>query len=887
MINSNSEFRNFLRSTWSGSSFYRNLYMQHGIHFDDLDALRLQDLPIITKQMVIESFDEVVTDPAVRDAELQKWLEQDKDPRNRFLNKYLGVFSSKTSGVEFKMIFDETAWNKMSAAAAVYLHPEKIYSGIKYRNAFFIGSVGHFASATTALNASEATFNSLVLSMRDPIEETISRLNAYKPDRVTGYASSVGWLAEIALRGHLEIFPRDVVVSGDRMTPAIEAKIRQAWDSRIYDLYAADKSPFIALKEPGRSSWKVFDEFLAIEVLDSNDNQVQKGQIGRAVLTNWVTSVLPLIRYDMTDYVICGERRPGYSTLDGFVGRSFENLPTRLSDGSIGEIPSYELATLDIPDVDVIQFISHSPDRVEVQYCASQDLDALLSSKLDTILKNWGSPLTQINFRRVDHIWNNRVGSKFSLVRHPDDPQLVLQTNVFDTDKKIEPELKLRPGEGFIPQGRELLERTIVSVFEEQAVRKPAAIAVNDASTSLTYEELNQRANQVAGLLRERTMDPAHPVALLFSHGASMIVAMLGVLKSGGWYVPLDPSHPEIRNQIILRETHAGILLTDKESISSAGLLGFSEDKIIKVDELEESALSPNLGVPGSPESPACILYTSGSTGTPKGVVLDHRAILHRVYLYTNDYAIGPGDNLALLQSYLFNASIRDIFGALVNGACLKIYSIKRSGLQNLPAWLEREDVSVVYMVPSLFRAFLDILQVERFEKLRLVRLGGEAVLARDVIGFQRHFGPGCILANGLASTETGTTCQLFLNSRTRITEQVVPVGEPVEDKKINFLDEYGAPIQDGQVGEMVVDSSFVGPGYFPLPKSAINSGPDTERSIHTGDLGYRKSDNEIVLVGRRDSQIKLRGQRINLLEIEHCPDRCRQCRRGCGNLPG
>jgi acyl-coenzyme A synthetase/AMP-(fatty) acid ligase/acyl carrier protein len=310
-------------------------------------------------------------------------------------------------------------------------------------------------------------------------------------------------------------------------------------------------------------------------------------------------------------------------------------------------------------------------------------------------------------------------------------------------------------------------------------------------------------------------------------------------------------------------------VLTDCESLESARAYGFKEAQIINLDGLNSSAdyLNPGLAIP--PGSPACILYTSGSTGQPKGVVLGQRDVLHRAMLYTNDYAIGPQDHVALLQSYVFNASVREIYAALLNGAGLHLYSLKRNGIHHLAAWLQNEGITTLYMVPPVFRVFLDTLQGERFDRLRLIRLGGEAVLARDVAGFQSHFGPECLLANGLASTETGTICQSFITHHTHITGNNVPFDLVVQDKEVSLLGEDGRPVEDGETGEIVATSSYFGPGYFHPAELLTDRPVPMEHSIHTGDLGFRLPDGQIVLVGRTDSQVKLRGQRINLLEIE------------------
>jgi amino acid adenylation domain-containing protein len=862
-------FHNFLRFTWENSSFYRALYSEHGIRESDLDQVSLEDLPIVSKQMIRENYDEIVTDARIRSASLEEWLESDHDPRSRFLGDFLVVQSTGTSRTRVNIVYDMTAWRRMTTVAAGYLYPGGLSASARFRNAFYIGYGDHIASLTTALNSSRGSFARQIIRIEDPLEANVARLNAFQPDRLTSYSRCLGWLAELTLQGRLMISPREVVSTSDRMTPAIEAQIRLAWDPNIYDLYAASESLYIAIKQPGQTEWKVLEELQTIEVLDGNNQQVSKGETGRAILTNWNDRTLPFIRYDLTDNVVCGETRPGGCSLRGFAGRSFDNLPIRLADGSIGEIPSYALVGFGETGPDAFQFISRSPDEVELQYCSTGNMDEVLGSRIARLLDTWGGARTHFSLRRVDHIWNDWASLKYMLVRKPDDRQIGLPVNILNSKPVQEFDGRLRPGGGFVPFGRELLEESIARVFECTAARCPQVTAIKDGTECLTYGELNRAANQTAHSLLTRRMDPAHPVALLFSHRAAMIPAMLGVLKAGGWYAPLDPAHPPARNSAILEEIGARLVLTDGESLESARSYGFKEAQIINLDELDGSADYPNPGLAIPPGSPACILYTSGSTGQPKGVVLDQRDVLHRAMLYTNDYAIGPQDHLALLQSYVFNASVREIYAALLNGAGLYLYSLKRDGIHHLAVWLQDEVISMLYMVPPVFRVFLDTLQGERFEHLRLIRLGGEAVLARDVAGFQHHFGPDCLLANGLASTETGTICQSFINHHTKITGNNVPVGLVVQDKDVSLLGEDGRPVKEGEIGEIVVTSSYFGPGYFHSAVPLTNRPAPMERRIHTGDLGFRLPDGRIVLVGRKDSQVKLRGQRMNLLEIE------------------
>jgi amino acid adenylation domain-containing protein len=867
---SQSAFHNFLRFTWENSTFYRNLYGAHGIRAADLDQISLQDLPIVTKEMIYENYDEVVTDARIRLATVDEWLVHDHDARSHFLGEFLVIHSTGTSRSRIAVLYDQTDWRRMTAMAAGYLYPPGSLSATAgYRNAFYISHGDHTASATTALNSSSGIFERQIIRIEDPPEASIARLNAFQPDRLTSYSSSLGWLAELSLKGLLKIAPRDVLATSDRMTPAIEAQIRQAWNSNIYNLYAASESLYMAIKKEGRTEWKVLEELQTIEVLDGNGQQVKSGEVGRAVLTNWNNRTLPLIRYDMSDYVICGETQPGNCSLGGFAGRAFDNLPIRLANGHTGEIPCHALTGFSASGLDTLQFISISPEKVEVQYCAGEDMDEVLRPRIVELLHSWGGERTSFTLKRVEHIWNDIYSYKYLMVRQPDDQQVGLPATILNSNQMQEPAEKLRPGGGFKPFAREFLQDSIAAVFERQATRWPEVTAVKDGQELLTYDQLNRAANRVAHTLMALQMAPSHPVALLFNHRAAMITAMLGVLKSGGWYAPLDPSHPAARNTAILKESGAELVLTDFESLDAARANGFKEAQIINLDGLDASVDYSNPGLQISPGTPACLLYTSGSTGQPKGVVLDQRAILHRVMLYTNDYAIGPEDRPALLQSYVFNASVREIYGALLNGAGLQLYSLKRDGVHRLKAWLQHDGISMMYMVPGVFRVFLDTLQGDRFEHLRLIRLGGEAVLARDVAGFHRHFGPECLLANGLASTETGTICQSFFSLHSHITGKHVPAGIAVHDKDVSLLGEDGSPVEDGMIGEIVVTSSYLGPGYFQPAESIMNSPFPVERCIHTGDLGFRLPEGSIVLAGRKDRQIKLRGQRMNLLEIE------------------
>lgn len=866
-------FRPFLHFVWNHSVFYKNLYSSHGIRECDLADITIHDLPVVTKEMIVANFNDVVTDSRINEADLEAWLSVDNDPRSRFLGEFLVLHSTGSSGKQANIVYDEMGWQSMAAAAAAYLYPSNLPADTRYRNAFFIGDRGHVASATTAANLASAAFETLIVSLKDPIENTIAKLNAFQPDRLTSYSSSLGWLAELAQVGGLKIVPKDVVASADRLTSYHERLIRQAWNPRIYDLYAATESLYIAIKGPGEVEWKIMDEIQTIEVLNDDNCQVEPGEMGRSVLTLYTNRIMPLIRYDLKDYVICGGTQLGNSTLRGFISRTFENLPIRLENGRTGEIPGYALAKFDAYGLDSYQFITSNPDTIVLEYCAREPLDEFLRDRMAELLSQWGGMPTRFIVRRVEHIWDDFFALKFKMVRKEGDRQLAPSPRTPVAASSSEINVQLSPASGFIPFGRENLRESIAALFKRQVERTPHSLALTDSEVCLTYQELNQAADRVMQAVLACDLQPAAPVALLFSHKASMIIAMLGVIKAGGWYAPLDPGSLAEKNRILLEEIGAAIILTDDESLSVARSSGFAEDHILNLDHLADSAVKFPPACPHTPASPVCLLFTSGTTGRPKGIALDQHAVLHRVMLYTNDYAVGPLDQVALLQSFVFSASVRDIYSALLNGATLHIYSLKREGVHHLKKWLEIKRISVLYMVPAVFRAFVNTLQGEKFPHLRIIRLGGDMVYPQDVNRFQQYFSPGCILANGLASTETGTICQDFINHQTPIGSGHVPVGFPVQDKIVWVEDDQGCGARDGETGEVVVSSEFFGVGNYPIVGSknvsTDTTQPGTKRIIRTGDLGYRLPDGRFILVGRKDWLVKLRGQRVNLLEIE------------------
>jgi len=225
---------------------------------------------------------------------------------------------------------------------------------------------------------------------------------------------------------------------------------------------------------------------------------------------------------------------------------------------------------------------------------------------------------------------------------------------------------------------------SLASMFEERAARHPDRIAVVSGDGRLTYRELNQAANRIAQILLARLESGETTVALLFQPGTAIVVAILGVLKAGKIYVALDPSYPQPRTAYMLEDCEATLLLTDTRHVTLANRVAQGGQAVLNCDDIDSSTAvaNPNCAVGG--DTAAFLLYTSGSTGNPKGVLHNHRNVLVEVRNYTSDVGIGPDDRLAVWHSFSFANSIRNLYGALMNGAAVFPYDLPGRGLMPL-----------------------------------------------------------------------------------------------------------------------------------------------------------------------------------------------------------
>ncbi len=425
----------------------------------------------------------------------------------------------------------------------------------------------------------------------------------------------------------------------------------------------------------------------------------------------------------------------------------------------------------------------------------------------------------------------------------------------------------------FIEFGEEQIEQSIPARFEQQVRLYPQNIAVRTKNHTWTYETLDRIADQLAQTILAKGNSQAERVGLIFEHDAPMIAAILGALKAGKIYVPLDPSYPKERLSYILEDSQANLMLVDNTTQPLAQEVSEGTYQIINIDDLSSSPSVADINLSIPPDTIAYLLYTSGSTGQPKGVMQSHRNVLHHVRVYTNNLHINPDDNLTLLSSYSFDAAVMDIFGALLNGATLYPVNLKNEGFANLARWLVEEEITIYHSTPTVYRYFVaSLAEGVRLPNMRLVVLGGEEVFKKDVELYKEHFAPDCILINGLGPTESTMCLQYFINHETNILRNSVPVGYPVENTTVALLNEFG---EEAEVfGEIAVRSPHVALGYWKKPEitqEAFLPDPedDNKRIYRTGDLGRLLPDGAIEFVGRKDSQVKIRGFRIEPGEIQ------------------
>ena len=414
----------------------------------------------------------------------------------------------------------------------------------------------------------------------------------------------------------------------------------------------------------------------------------------------------------------------------------------------------------------------------------------------------------------------------------------------------------------------------IHELFEAQVRCAPHAIAMSWGRIKMTYGELNSRANQLAHFLRQFSIQRDMPVALCVDRSLEMLVGMLAILKAKGAYVPIDSSYPKERLAFMLEDTGAPVLLTQERLL---GRLPRSSAKVVCLDadwDLIARQKTENPANPGHDSDLAYIMYTSGSTGLPKGVAVPHRAV-NRLVLNTNYIQLGSRDRIAQVSNISFDAATFELWGALLNGG--QIVGINRDvalSPKEFANELKERGITAMFLTTALFNQLAGEVP-GAFETVRTLIIGGEALDPKWVREVLRNRPPKRMV-NGYGPTEntTFTCCHLIRELSEHAA--LVPLGKPISNTTVFLLDSHQQPVPIGVPGELYAGGDGLARGYWNRPdltseKFVRNPFDESGTTFlyRTGDMARRLSDGTVEFLGRIDGQIKIRGHRVELGEIE------------------
>ena len=418
----------------------------------------------------------------------------------------------------------------------------------------------------------------------------------------------------------------------------------------------------------------------------------------------------------------------------------------------------------------------------------------------------------------------------------------------------------------------EAVETSVGDRLQLVAGEHPDRTALCGPGGTRTHGQLAARVSGWAADIAHRASDDAQvapaAVAVLAAHDVGLMEALLAVMTAGHPVLVLDPTAPSALNTTLLEDAGASLVLADAEHLEQAAELG-GRRQIIELEALDPEAAEVPVVDPGAP---AMYAYTSGSSGQAKAAVVPHRQLLQMVRGATETLAVAPDDRLPMLFPLSLAVASYPALLPLLNGASLTTFDVRGQGFGDLPTWLVEEQVTVAYLAPTVVRFLEDVAGGHDYESLRLIVLGGERV-DHGVVELTRSlFGRDLLIANGYGTTETGVLSFWFAEDVGHA-EETVPAGYPIDGMELRVVGDGGRPVPAGRIGELEVISDYLFAGYRGAPdldRQVLRRDEDGKRAVYrTGDLARVDDRGVLTLAGRTDEQIKVRGRRVVLGEVE------------------
>ncbi|MGI9290684.1 MAG: non-ribosomal peptide synthase/polyketide synthase [Gammaproteobacteria bacterium] len=417
-------------------------------------------------------------------------------------------------------------------------------------------------------------------------------------------------------------------------------------------------------------------------------------------------------------------------------------------------------------------------------------------------------------------------------------------------------------------------EITLPGLFEDQVARTPNQTAVSFGSTSLSYAELNEKANQLAAVLKSRGVGEESLVGVFMERSLEMVASLYGILKAGGAYVPLDPEYPIQRLAHMIEDAEISLILVQpliRDSLPEHSATVLELDKHWALLDGQPGA---NPTERAREEDAAYVIFTSGSTGRPKGVLNEHKGIVNRLLWMQEEYQLTAGDKVLQKTPFSFDVSVWEFFWPLQNGAELVVANPgDHKDSAKLASLIQQHEITTLHFVPSMLQAFLQDPQANQCESLQRVICSGEA-LPRDLQS-RFHQQLNAELHNLYGPTEAAIDVTYWA-CQPDDPRASVPIGRPVANTSIYIVDQQGVPVPAGIAGELWIGGIQVARGYVNRPELTAErfisdpfSDDPNARVYRTGDLVRYTRDGVIEFLGRIDFQVKLRGFRIELGEIE------------------